>query len=241
MAKLTLIGMFNHMGGYTEEGTLTPGGLFEFILDVPPIEPPIPGPIDWRTLTKTRIAEAILDRAGEFEALYSDPEYMQEYIGRTFTRWAPTFKRWTKAMQLEYDPISNYDRTEETEVTSKGISKLTKGGTISNNGSNTSTPGVTTKTTQKISAYDGSELKTDSEITGTPSGTDSASVNNTETFDTTDTNGHDNTDITKSRIKGNIGVTTSQQMLQSEIEVAKFNLYNQIADVIVQEICIMVY
>lgn len=38
-----------------------------------------------------------------------------------------------------------------------------------------------------------------------------------------------------SHIHGNIGVTTSQQMIQSEIELRKFNIYNYIADLYAKE------
>ena len=41
--------------------------------------------------------------------------------------------------------------------------------------------------------------------------------------------------------KGNIGVTTSQMMLQSELDIARWNLYEHIADLFCQEFCIMVY
>ena len=40
---------------------------------------------------------------------------------------------------------------------------------------------------------------------------------------------------------GNIGVTTSQQMLESELDIAKWNLYEQITDLFLNEFCIYVY
>lgn len=40
---------------------------------------------------------------------------------------------------------------------------------------------------------------------------------------------------------GNIGVTTSQQMLQAELDIAEWNLYEHIADIFVRELCIPVY
>ena len=43
------------------------------------------------------------------------------------------------------------------------------------------------------------------------------------------------------RTHGNIGVTTSQQMLQSELDIARFNLYNEAADLFLSEFCIYVY
>ena len=40
---------------------------------------------------------------------------------------------------------------------------------------------------------------------------------------------------------GNIGVTTSTQMLEDYIRVERFNIYEQIADIFVDEFCLMVY
>ena len=43
------------------------------------------------------------------------------------------------------------------------------------------------------------------------------------------------------RTHGNIGVTTSQQMLQAELDVARFNLYDEMADLFLQEFCVYTY
>lgn len=67
--------------------------------------------------------------------------------------------------------------------------------------------------------------------TGTMSsnGTDSGTVTNTG-------NDSSNTDsIHKGRMHGNIGVTTSQQMLESELKIARFNLIKQISDVFIKD------
>ena len=48
------------------------------------------------------------------------------------------------------------------------------------------------------------------------------------------------TSIHSGRLHGNIGVTTSQQMLQSELDIAKWNLYDEIADLFVSEMLIYV-
>ena len=45
----------------------------------------------------------------------------------------------------------------------------------------------------------------------------------------------------QSYIHGNIGVTTSQMMLQSEIDVQRFNIYQAISDTFLQDFCIMLY
>ena len=47
--------------------------------------------------------------------------------------------------------------------------------------------------------------------------------------------------IRSGRAHGNIGVTTSQQMLQAEWEVARLNIYEEAADMFLSEFCIYVY
>lgn len=43
------------------------------------------------------------------------------------------------------------------------------------------------------------------------------------------------------RTHGNIGVTSSQQLLQSELDIARFNIYDEAADLFLSEFCIYVY
>ena len=40
---------------------------------------------------------------------------------------------------------------------------------------------------------------------------------------------------------GNIGVTTSQQMLKDQLDVVTWNLYEHISDIFIEEFCILVY
>lgn len=74
--------------------------------------------------------------------------------------------------------------------------------------------------------------------------------NSTDTSTTNTTNGNttnnedylqNTTGLHKGRTHGNIGVTTSQQMLQSELDIARFNIVQQITDLFLQEFCIMIY
>lgn len=80
------------------------------------------------------------------------------------------------------------------------------------------------------------------------SGTVSSTENNSYDGDTTDTMTHgeqikDDTErSTDSHIHGNIGVTTSQQMLESELMIApKLNIFNYIIDSFKKRFCIMVW
>lgn len=192
-AKITLIGLNNYCvaRGYS---------LFDQVL--------IPSGID-----RDMLIHAILLRAGDFEVLYPNPDFMQDVINSLFKRWYKTFAKWEKALNIEYDPLSNYDRKEEWSDSSK-----TDTSTDSSSNSDD---------TLKVSSYDSDLMhdkdrsigKNDSSITSR------SNANNKRT----------------GRAYGNIGVTTSQQMLDAELTIARFNLYNQIADIIVRDICIMVY
>lgn len=192
-AKITLIGLNNYCvaRGYS---------LFDQVL--------IPSGID-----RDMLIHAILLRAGDFEVLYPNPDFMQDVINSLFKRWYKTFAKWEKALNIEYDPLSNYDRKEEWTDSSKAD-------TSTDSSSNSDD-------TLKVSSYDSDMMhdkdrsigKNDSNITSR------SNANNKRT----------------GRAYGNIGVTTSQQMLDAELTIARFNLYNQIADIIVRDICIMVY
>ena len=71
-------------------------------------------------------------------------------------------------------------------------------------------------------------------------GSNNSSITNTESTEDTDTH---NDELThEGNISGNIGVTTSQQMLKSELELwAKIDIYKEIATQFVDEFCILIY
>ena len=47
--------------------------------------------------------------------------------------------------------------------------------------------------------------------------------------------------IHNGRIHGNVGVTTSQQMLEAELSLAEWNLYEHITDLFLSEFVIPIY
>lgn len=117
-------------------------------------------------------------------------------------------------------------------------------------------------TTNEITAFDSNALVTHdrSATTGqnsstlTQSGTETQSGTDTLTDDTTVTNTESKTGSfthgekiadsasRESHIHGNIGVTTSQQMLQSELEISeKLNIYDYIVQEFKRRFCILVY
>ena len=133
-------------------------------------------------------------------------------------------KAWCKTMQyrwkglynstkLEYNAIENYNRTET--VTTK--SKTT--GSTQNNGSDS--------TTQQRTAYDNLSLADTAKETVTM-GSGNSVTGDVETSHTNKTS-------------GNIGVTTTQQMLEQERTVLQFNFFETVVEDFKKKFCIEVY
>ena len=155
----------------------------------------------------------IINRAASFCVLYTDPDYFKLMSDSWWDKWAPNFLAWIRVMEKEYNPIENYDRQEtyHEDIVDDGSTTLDSD----------------TTDTNTVSAYDTSSLQPHDKNTGT--------VDNTTTLD-------NDRDIDHTgRIHGNIGVTTSQQMIESELKLRYNNIYNMIADVYIKELFVAVY
>ena len=130
-----------------------------------------------------------------------------------------------KTTQLEYNPIENYSMTE--------------------NGTDTRTPNLTTTDTSNIGSQTNSTTSTDSVSpydtqTFTDSNKTTVSENNGAREDS-NTRTESGTETTTHEFKrsGNIGVTTSQQMIESERKVVNFTFLKIIFNNIINDTCIV--
>lgn len=163
----------------------------------------------------------VLTRAGGFEVLYPDFDFMQEMIGLISKKWSRTFQKWYDALQLEYNPIENYDRHEDwTDTDSRKTDS-----TSSDNSQ------ATSQTDTAVTTYDSDSYHPDNQSKSSQSAS-SGGKDSTTDNGTSNHTGHTH---------GNIGVTTSQQMLEAELNLQEWNLYEHIADIFVRELCIPVY
>lgn len=83
----------------------------------------------------------------------------------------------------------------------------------------------------------------DRDATGTGNATDAVKGFNSNTWaesDKTDTSSAATEDVTERRT-GNIGVTTTQQMLEQERKIAEFNMISFIAQSFKQRFCLLIY
>lgn len=227
-AKITLIGIENYLN--------PDRSVFDSMI--------LPEGID-----KDVLIGSIILRCQEFELLYSDPEFLIPAVGVWSRKNYRTFDKWVKALEIEYDPLFNYDRTEEYTDTHTGSSNRTGSFNTSGSGSNTLTNNLTDTSADTLThsekAYNDTNYvgTTQDQSNGsiTRTGTASNALSNTNQGSDSDQSNDNYTNVHKAKLFGNIGVTTSQQMLQSELDVARWNLYEHIADLFCNEFCIMVY
>lgn len=133
-------------------------------------------------------------------------------------------------LSLEYNPIENYSMTE------KGTDTRTPNITQTNKGVNTNTVGVDTSITTGKTTFDKSDsFINDTKTTNTGTNTDTQDINTTVTTAGSEKTVHE---FTRS---GNIGVTTSQQMIESERQLAMFSVVDLFVKAIADIILIGVY
>lgn len=203
-AKITLIGLENFLN-------MNDMSIFDFL--------ELPEKVD-----KVIVENSILMDLGEYEPLWGDPLFFRNMVGVWSEKWAMTFQKWSDVLNLEYNPIENYDRQEEwtdkekNNNTSSGSNK----GDVKDHATNQ----------QDVSAFNdtGFDPSNRSTIESGTITSNSAISSSSETKDS----------IRSGRIHGNIGVTTSQRMVIEQTEVAQLSIYQHIVDMFAKEFLLLV-
>ena len=185
----------------------------------------LPEGLDLDTLKNNIILEC-----AELEVIYSAPSFFRWAVDCWAIKELPIWERMWNAIQTEYNPLENYDRSEEWEDSQ----------TVEREAENqTTATGETTDTTQAnhfvYGFNDNSQVKQSSDSgSGTAEREDSTTASGTESTTGSGTrSGH---------IHGNIGVVTSQAMLEAEINLdRKINMYDIIAKDFRNRFCILMY
>lgn len=222
-SKITLIGL---------ESFLEPNSVFDDLT--------LPEGLDLETLKGT-----IFLRCQEFELLYPDPEFMRSAVKIWGMKNYWTFNKWVELINKQYDPLYNKDYYEEYKDTHEGSESGS--GTSSQTDDHTRTDNLKSETDGTVThaekafndtyMVDVSKDTTDGEVKHTGTQRDAGSLNGSysDSKDDSYVNSHTYHGY------GNIGITSAQELFQRQAEVARFNLYEQIADLFCQEFCIMVY
>ena len=145
-----------------------------------------------------------------------------------YNRFATKWKKIYDALMIEYNPLENYSMVEERTP------DLTFEET-----ENVNTEVITNRETSASSKYKGFNASDPVTITttdGTDDVTTSGASADNETQKTTTQTGTET--LTRS---GNIGVTTSQQMLESEFKVRQYDFYKMVYNDIDSVLCLSIY
>lgn len=226
MAKMTLFGVERYLNSLNES-------LFDS-MTVP------------TGCTKDVFINSLMLNAGEFAVLYGDPEFMKGSVEQWSLKNNSAFTRIFSVWSETYDPLHNYDRTEEISEaeTTSGKTNGSRSGSDSNQTETHS--GVTSSSTQKndVSAYDTSGYSPKDRAQGNVNEVSSAGGSSSGgSSETSEENRSDMKAANRTaHMYGNIGVTTSQQMLKDEIAIRSgANPYDIMIDSFVLELLIPVY
>ena len=84
-AKITTVGFYQYMNAYNND-------LFG-LLNLPP------------GIDKDTLVNNIMLRGGEFEVVYSNPDFYKSAIGLWSDKHYRTFEKWINALAIDYNPL----------------------------------------------------------------------------------------------------------------------------------------
>ena len=205
-------------------------------------------------IDKDNLVSEIMRNSGDLYPYHQVPEYLKRNITFWFSRRLFDFDRMYESLRMEYSPIENYDRIEDIKReykdsgTDTEILTLGSSTTSSHTGTDTDSTQGGGSNEKGVSAYN------EDGYTNREKDTETHNSNNTQTYNSTVTNtgsgsdktqtdyGKQRTETENTRIHGNIGVTTSQQMIESEMSLrAKYDIYKIISREFEREFLVQIY
>ena len=168
-------------------------------------------------LDRDVLIDSILSECAELEIIYPDPEYMKNLITLWSKKELYNWRKLYDTTQFVYNPIWNVDGIV-TETETRNLQNKYQ------QTENADNKNVNAKTGYNSGAFEDAEQdtgRTDIERGGESADTGSVTR--------------------ETKRGGNIGVTMTQQMIEAEREVDKFNIYDFIVDSFKRRFCILVY
>ena len=222
LSKLTLIGIHNYSKGAIWDDISLPDGYDKEIL-----------------------VNEILKECGEFSLIYPDQDFLKIQIEQFFKKWYHNFDRWMKAYNFDYEALYNLDVkstiTEEGENYENG--SKTSNDNRTTTGNNSSNSSGNNENIHQEAAYDSGSFQNVARDNGSNSLASSGNSSETTSGNGTEVTSGNSTHkiITEEYRRGNQGITMSQEMLLSEFNAWRFNIYSQVADIFASEFCVTVY
>jgi hypothetical protein len=172
-------------------------------------------------LNRQALIGNILLECSELEIMITDPSIMKESLTYWSVSQLPIWQKLLATTQFEYNPIWNKDGviTEERTHSHSDTEERDLASAAETTG------------TGQVSAYNSSAFqnanKSVTEGTGSDTGTIEHSASDHDTYERIE--------------KGNIGITTTQQMIKEEREVSQFDIYKYIVESFKSMYCLGVY
>ena len=148
----------------------------------------------------------------------------------------------------KYSPIENTEKFEDVTVSYEGFEENSNTKTVINEktGTHTTERNGNVTNSEKVTAFDSVSQQPNSEnVTSYNNLTDTENFNHCG--DSSSTNGsetksfNNRKDKTTIHTHGNIGVTSNQQMLKEERQIALFNFYDKVMEILFSYICELYY
>lgn len=196
-------------------------------------------------VSKSDMIEHFLLSYGDMTPVYHRPDYLKRHVASVAKSLQWSIDRLWEVTQLEYNPIENYDRQEKWTDKEKGT--YDKGTAVTDGtykkGTVSETAGQGETVTHSVAAFNASTAQLANVDESKQNGTNSTSYG-ADTSSTTQTFGTDKStgeSEHEGRVHGNVGVTTSQQMIQSEIDLVVYNYMDKVCELYAQRLLIGVW
>lgn len=185
--------------------------------------------------------DVIIDKYGLTPLAHPWPEYIKSHLPTWNAVRLPIWNRLAATIDMDYNPIHNYDRTELAGDITK-FSRANRGA-VEDTGSSTENQDGTGSSDQlnEISAENESTWSNDTQVSGSRRDTMDISRDTRATSTTRSSEKNVEDHGTVLRAYGNIGVTTTQQMIQAQRDLVRFSLLDEIADDFFDEFCLSIY
>lgn len=189
-------------------------------------------------IDKQLAIDNILHNCADYEVLYPDFDFFSNAIDFFSKKWLRTFEKWLAVMNIDYEPLDNYDRKE---AWSDSTSQSTSESSYASESSSTSTSDSTSESSSTmgdISAFNATTLQPNesSALTASTAG-QGTSTSGSESKDR-NTGVLSRLDDHRGRVHGNIGVKTTQSIYMEEWELDKLNIYDEIMVIFAREFLI---
>lgn len=167
-------------------------------------------------------------RYSVFKYISDDENEIKSFIDILSKIYSNRFTKSVNVLLSDYNPIENYNSTETESIEISGENSSTS--EISTNSSGQTTSNTSGETTETLSPYDSENFNNNSKNNSSGLTTESSSSADNSSNTMSGTSSQSNNRTLKR--SGNIGVTTSQQMIQSEIDLRKNDLINDFFNIV---------